>query len=43
MMEKVYIASRHDGGLEETMQSNMEDYVHMHNAVYRRAKAWEGS
>ena len=32
MMEWVYITCRHDGWLGETAQSNMEDYVHMHNA-----------
>jgi len=33
MMERVYIAPRHDGKLGKIAQSNMEDLVHMHNAV----------
>ena len=33
MMERVHISCRHDGGLGETVQSTMEDYVHMKNAV----------
>ena len=43
MMEKVYIAPRHDGRLGKTTQSNLVDLVHMINTVEMRAKAWEGS
>ena len=43
MMEKVYIAPRHEERLGQTSQSNLVDLVHMINTVEMRAKAWEGS